>query len=241
MNKIKNLLLVFAMIFLLSGCTKNTVEEKKEIVNDEAIITKLRNQIISLESLDKTIELYTKGSGKSTDYTNEDMLRYGLNVRMSSATIPALTQAEIQLLASKNILNVSGAIEASYVGDEISKNFSMSSVKYTSLTGCPSFYYDEDNSRFYIQSKCVSQSKNSIYSYIDKVEKKDNTYYVTIYAGLSDGSSVYNDFNKSKVVVDLLSKADYTITDNDKKDYTLYTYEFEKNGNGNYIFKSFNK
>ena len=28
MNKIKNLLLVFAMIFLLSGCTKNTVEEK---------------------------------------------------------------------------------------------------------------------------------------------------------------------------------------------------------------------
>ena len=67
MNKIKNLLLVFAMIFLLSGCIKNTVEEKREIVNDEAVVTKLRNQIISLESLDKTLELYTNGSGKSTD------------------------------------------------------------------------------------------------------------------------------------------------------------------------------
>lgn len=241
MNKLKKIVLVFVIAVLLGGCTKNTTEEKKEIVTDEAIIATLKNQIVSLESLDKTIELYTNGSGKSTDYSNEDKLRYGLNVRMSSATVPALTQTEIQLLETKNILNVSSYVDSADVAKYISDNFSMATVDFTNLTGCPAYFYDKDNSRFYIQTNCVSQNNNSIYSYIDNVEKKDNIYYVTVYTGLSDGTSLYNDFNKSKVVVDLLSNQDYTITDNDKKEFTLFTYEFEKNGNGNYIFKGFNK
>ena len=241
MRKLRKIIIVFVLTFLLSGCTKNVVEENKKEIKDDATITTLKNQIVSLESLTKTIELYTAGSGKSTDYSNEDKLLYGLNARISNSAVKLLTPAEIQFLAQKNILNVSSYVEASEVGKYISANFSMSSVDFVNVIGCPAYYYDKDTSRFYIQNNCTVQNNNSIYSYIDKVEKKDNIYYVTVYAGLSDGSSLYNDFSKSKVVIDLLSNPDYTITEADKDQYTVFTYQFEKNSNGNYILKEFSK
>lgn len=241
MNKIKKFLLVFVMVVLLCGCTKNTTEEKKEKVTDETVITAIKNQITALESLDKTEELYKKGEGKSEDYTNEDKLRYGLEARISSAAVTALTPTEIQYLASRNILNVTSYVDSSEVSKYIGKNFASSTVDFVNLSGCPAYYFDSNNSRFYIQTQCVSQDTSTIYSYIDSVEMKDNVYYVTVYAGLSDGTNLYNDFNKSKVVVDITSNQEYTISDNDKKDYTVFTYKFEKNTNGDYIFKEFNK
>ena len=242
MNKLRRIILVFVIAILLSGCTKNVAKEKtkKEIKDDKAITT-LKNQIVSLESLTKTIELYTTGSGKSSDYSNEDKLLYGLNTRISSSAVTLLTPIEIQELATKNILNVSSYVDSADVGKYISEIFPMSSIEFKNVTGCPAYYYDKDASKFYIQNNCTVQNNNSIYSYIDKVEQKDSVYYVTVYAGLSDGANLYNDFAKSKVVVDLLSNPDYTITDKDKNEYTIFTYQFEKNSNGNYILKGFNK
>lgn len=242
MSKIKKILLVFVMIILLSGCnSKNDSKEGTEEVTDNSVTNYIKSQITALESLPKTITVYTKGEGTDSDYDNEDKIRYGLEARISNASVPMLTADEIQQLAQRNIIGVSSYIETSEVASYVSKNFESSTLDYITLSGCPTFTYDAESKKYYIQTECVIEDPTSIYSYVDKVTKKDNVYYATVYAGLSDGSMVYNDFEKTKVVANLTENQSYTISDTDKTQFTKFTYKFEKNTNGDYIFKSITK
>lgn len=242
MKNFKKLAFVFVILVLLSGCGKTTSSSnKKEEVKDEEAINALTNQIISLEYLAKTRELYTKGEGKAEDYTNEDKIRFGVESRIAQAGVPALTQEEMVELNSKGITNVASYVDLSDAANYINSNFEESVKTYSSVTGCPTYTYDESTKRFYIQATCQTEDATTIVSTIDKMTKDGNKYYVTVYAGLNDGSAVYADFDKKKIVKTLAKDETYSITKEDKEQFTKFTYTFEKNSNNKYIFKTISK
>ena len=242
MNKISKYVLLFIVVSLLVGCSKKqTTSNKIKEVKDEEIITILQNKITILEGLTKTKEIYTKGDGKASDYIDEDKIRYGINYKISTAGVPALSNEEIVSLKQKGINDVSSYIEIKEISNTINGTFSDSITKYIDSNGCPKYIYDEVKERYYIQSKCETEDSTSIISRIDKVTNKNNKYYVDVYAGLNDGTNIYSDFDKKNLIKILSSNDSYTITDEDKKMFTKFKYTFEKTSDGMYIFKSITK
>lgn len=242
MNKIKKYVFVFFMIFLLAGCNKTTTTSNKtEDVTDETVISLLQNKITILENLDKTKEIYTKGDGKATDYTDEDKIRYGIEYKISYTGLPALSAQEINALKAKGITNVASYIEVKDVTENINSTFNDSIKKHIDASGCPKYTYDSENEKYYIESKCETMDATSIVSKIDKVTKKGNKYYVLVYAGLNDGTNVYSDFEKKNLIRTLSINDSYSITEDDMKMFTKFTYTFEKTKEDKYIFKSLTK
>lgn len=242
MKKLRNLAFILVILVILSGCSKSTTSSnKKEEVKDDEVINTLTNQIISLEYLTKTRDFYTNGEGKAEDYTDEDKIRYGIESRIGRAGVPVLTKEQIAELATKGITNVASYVDLSDVSEYINGNFEESVKTYTTVTGCPTYTYDENAKKFYIQAECQSNDATTIVSTVDKITKESNKYYVTVYAGLNDGNAVYGDFEKKKTVKTLTKDETYSITNDDKAQFTKFTYTFEKNSNDNYIFKTVTK
>lgn len=239
MNKLKKFVFIIFAVLILSGCSVSTSKETgAKIVNDDTIKSLLESHIISLQSLPKTLELYVKGSGETKDYTADDKLNLGLEMRFNNAGIPSLTQQQILNLQAKQITNVTGYIPSTDVEDNIKSIFGPVTIEHKNMTGCPTFIYDDTEKIYYINSNCTVEQTSTIISFVDKVTSEDNIYYVTVYAGLIDNNKVYADFNKSEVVKELLTDEQYAISDETKEQFTKITYTFTKNSNGEYVFTS---
>lgn len=240
MKKIKKVVFVLVLLILLSGCgEKTSTKSKKEEVKDNTIISTLTNQIISLEQLTKTRDLYTKGEGKGLDYTDEEKIRFGVESRIAQGGVPVLSKEDMEQLQVKGITNVVSYVDLAEVAEYINANFEEPVKTFATVSGCPAYTYDEGEKKFYVQASCQTDDATTIVSMIEKVSKEDNKYYVTVYAGLNDGNAVYGDFAKTKTVKTLTQDETYSITNEDKVQFTKINYTFELDGNGQYILKSF--
>ena len=242
MTKFRRYVFLFLIISLLVGCGKKSSSSNKvEDVSDITVISTLQNEITVLENLKKTKEIYTKGDGKSSDYSEEDKIRYGIDFKIAQAGVPILTDKEILELKAKGITGVASYVELEDVTTNIKDTFGDSVKEYKTVEGCPKYTYDESSKRFYIESKCETTDVETIVSKIEKVTKKKDKYYVVIYAGLSDGTNIYSDFEKKNLIKTISINEAYTITEDNKNMFTKFTYTFEKNNDGQYIFKSVTK
>ena len=210
--------IIFLLIFILCGCTKeisNNIETEK-IVKDDLVIHNITNQIKGLETLDTTYNLYTKGHGSLKDYSNDDKILYGINMSIRSEQIKDNKYIEIN-----NIKNYSN------------NNFGHNNLSFHTIDN-----YIFDNNRYIINYK---NKDKSIVSYIDKITTKYNYYYVIVYTGIRHNDEVYGDFDETNLVQLLYDDSQYEITENDKKQFTKFKYKFEKNFEGKYILVEFNK
>lgn len=241
MTKLRRYVFLFLIVSLLVGCGKKTSSNKVEEVNDITVISTLQNEILVLENIKKTREIYIKGDGKASDYTDDDKIRYGIEYKISQAGVPILTKEEIAKLNSKGITGVASYVDLKDVISNIKDTFGENISEYKTSLGCPKYTYDDSNERFYIESKCETTDIETIISKIGKVTKKNNKYYVVIYAGLNDGTNIYSDFEKKNLIKSISVNESYTITEDNMNMFTKYTYTFEKDSDGKYIFKSVTK
>lgn len=241
MTKLRRYVFLFLIVSLLVGCGKKTSSNKVEEVNDITVISTLQNEILVLENIKKTREIYIKGDGKVSDYSDDDKIRYGIEYKISQAGVPILTKEEIAELNSKGITGVASYVDLKDVISNIKNTFGENVNEYKTSLGCPKYTYDDSNKRFYIESKCETTDIETIISKIGKVTKKNNKYYVVIYAGLNDGTNIYSDFEKKNLIKSISVNESYTITEDNMNMFTKYTYTFEKDSDGKYIFKSVTK
>lgn len=242
MNKLKKLIFVFVAIILLAGCDVTSKEESQtKEITDEVILGIIKNNVSSLDNIPKTIELYTNGSGQAKDYTNDDKLFYGLDVAINSKADSELTTEQLQKINQNNLTNVTSVVSVEEAQGYVSDLFGPTTLKHANVSGCPSYIYDETEKIYYVQFGCTKETISLPISYVERVTNKDNLYYATVYVGLIDGNNVYNDFNKTKVVQELGLNESFAITNDNKEEFSKYTYTFTKNSNGSYVFTSLNK
>lgn len=216
MRKIRYI--IFLLIFILCGCTKeisNNIETEK-VVKDNLIIHNISNQIKCLETLNTTYNLYTKGYGSIKDYNNDDKILYGINMSIRNEQITNNKFVEI-----KNIKNYSNSV------------FGTNNLSFHTVDN-----YLLDNDGYIINYK---NKEKSIVSYIDKITTKYNYYYATVYVGIKHNDEVYGDLEETKLVQLLYDDTQYDISENDKELFTKYRYKFEKNFEGKYILVEFKK
>lgn len=242
MNKLKKIVFVFIAIILLAGCEmKGSNESQTKEITDEVILGIIRNNISSLDNIPKTIELYTNGSGQASDYTNDEKLLHGLDVAITSRASSELTAEQLQTIKEKNLLNITSVVSVEEAQSYVSNLFGPTTLKHANIEGCPSYIYDETEKLYYVQEGCTKEVTSSPISFVDRVTNKDNIYYATVYVGLIDGNKVYSDFSKSKIVKELDLNELYEITDDNKEEFSKYTYTFTKNSNGSYVFTELKK
>lgn len=242
MDKLKKIVFVFVAIILLAGCeTKGSNESQTKEITDEVILGIIRNNISSLDNIPKTTELYTNGSGQASDYTNDERLLHGLNAAITSRASSELTAEQLQTIKEKNLLNITSVVNVEEAQSYVSNLFGPTTLKYANVEGCPSYIYDETEKLYYVQEGCTKEVTSSPISFVDRVTNKDNIYYATVYVGLIDGNKVYSDFSKSKIVKELDLNELYEITDDNKEEFSKYTYTFTKNSNGSYVFTELKK
>ncbi len=242
MNKLKKFIFAFIVVILLAGCEPNssTGSQTKD-VTDEVVLGTIRNNISSLDNIPKTTELYIKGAGQTSDYTNDDKLLHGLDVAINSRASSELTPEQLQKIKEKNLTNVSSVVSVEEAQGYVSDLFGPTTLKHDNVVGCPSYIYDKTEKIYYVQTGCTKNATSSPISYVDRVTNKDNLYYATVYVGLIDENKVYNDFNKTKVVQELGLNDSFEITNDNKEEFSKYTYTFTKNSNGAYVFTSLKK
>ncbi len=244
MKKFKKFIFVFVLIVLLTGCnsTQNTTKESEK-VEDEIVLQTISNQVITLEQLPKTLELYKKGEAKIDDYTNEDKLRYSIDAVTSSRVVENnVSQEKKNELAAKGITNVNAFIPSDELGEQITSVFGISTINYDNISGCPNYIYVEADKGYYSQElpDCNEQtSEDKLISKIGNVTVIDNVYTAEFYVGVISNNTVYSDFNKTKVVKALGDSETYTISDEDKSKFSKVTYKFKKDSNSNLNLVSF--
>ena len=242
MGKVKKIVFIFVAIILLAGCdTKNSNTSQAKEITDEVILGTIRNNISSLDNISKTSELYTKGLGQASDYTADEKLRYGLDSAITSRASSDLTAEQLQSIKEKQLLNITSVVSVEEAQGYVSNLFGPTTLKHANVEGCPSYIYNETEKLYYVQEGCTKEVTSSPISFVDRVTNKDNIYYVTAYVGLIDGTKVYSDFNKSKIVKELDLNELYEITDDNKEEFSKYTYTFTKNSNGSYVFTELKK
>ena len=106
---------------------------------------------------------------------------------------------------------------------------------------CPIFYYDSVNKVYFKGYECGGTGPEELYTYINKVTKTNNTINLYLNVGLGDKETgkIYNEISKSKVV-DSINGAyqEYKIDITNYTQFAEYKFTFEKNSEGNYIYKS---
>ncbi len=242
MNKFKKIVFVFLVLLLTAGCgAKEEAETNYTEVKDETIINVIKGHVVNIETLPKTIELYKKDSFQASDYSNDDLLQFGLNSSFGQETNIDLTPAQINNLKAKNITNVSSYLTIDNVEDAIKDTFGAKSVTYADkINGCPSYIYDASESVYYVNETCTVNEERVV-SYISNISYDNNLYYATVYVGLVSNNKIYGDVNKAKAVADLAPEQSYVIDDDNKESFTKYTYTFTKNSDGKYVFTSVEK
>ena len=242
MNYIKYTCLVIISLFIFSGCSieKTNDDSKEQIVKDDEVINNIKNNIISLETLDKTFEIYRKGNGKKDDYTNNEKLTSGLNSRFANG---GLNKPTAEQLINKKLDNIDGTISVSEAKEYVSKTFGEISIEYKTLDGCPSYIYSEDEKLFYVKYGCSNKKVNDVISFIDIITKKDNEYYADVYVGVIDNETkkVYGNIEKTKYILEIKNDDFFVIDEKNKEQFDRYKYTFTKDSNGNYVFTSIEK
>lgn len=243
MNKIKKFAVVLIILILAVGCgTKENSANEVTEVTDNAVKNIIYSHIISIEKMPKTIKLYKKDEVKNNDYSNEDLLHFGLVSSIGLENDIDLTDAEIATLKKNNITGVLSYINVSDIEDSVNDTFGAVNLKYiNNVSGCPSFIFNASKNIYYVNSACNEANNDKIISYIDNITKEGNLYYATVYAGLLSNNKVYNNVNKSKEVATLNVEESYEITKENKDKFTKYTYTFTKNSDGKYVFTSIKK
>ena len=244
MKSFKKVLFVLAFLLIFTGCSvsKENNEDSNEIetVSDTAIVDSIKNNVNSLESVKKTLELYKKGNAKIDDYTKDDKLLVGLNTRFNNGALKKPTQAQ---LAASNLTNIDGVITTDEVVEYSSRVFGDVTLDYSSKEGCPSYIYNATEKLFYVKYGCSNETDSDIISYVDEVTHSDNVYYANVYVGIIDSTvnKVYGNVDKTKFIADINADDSYSIDSKNKEQFDLFVYTFTKNKEGNYVFTSIEK
>lgn len=226
MKKFKYLLIVFALVLVVGCGSKTSSKEASKEVTDEAIITTLTNNVVVLQKLPKTMEIYKKGKGSISDYDNSDYVLMGLN-------------ANLQYIYRENnqiILNTDIEAEANKIVGPVN-------IKYDvqSYNGCPVFVYNAAKAGYALNTNCKEADVDSIISRVDSITVDGTEYKVVVYAGLRSGNAIYKDMDKSEKVADMSGEEAYSITEEDKDKFNKYEYIFKKNTDGNYVIDTITK
>lgn len=237
MKRIKKIALACLMVLLLAGCgTKEEEKPNLKKVEDDLVINTVSAHVIAMENLPKTIELYKGNSFTVSDYSSNDIILYGLNTSFGLENNIDLTAEEIKDLEARNIKDVTSYMNVSDVEGAIADTFDSVSIKHVANIGtCPSYIYDGNQNKYYVNETCVN-NVDRIISYVDTVEYDENTYYVNVYAGLQSGNKVYGDMDKKALIKEMAAEETYVIDDDNKSNFIKYTYIFTKNASNKYIF-----
>ena len=245
MKKIKSFIFIITLLIIVTGCGNGdkTTSEPREEVKDEVVINIIKNQVLGLEYLDTTKKGYENGSISIDDYSDTDKILYGLEYRIAQGGLQTLNKEQLLEAEKLNIKDASEFINVSEVEKYITKTFGAVSVKHDSISGCPEFKYSSQNKMYYVIKTCENKNTNSIVSYIDDITKKGNEYYATVYIGVIDNEryQVYGNFEKTKLIEQIEKDESFEINQENKNDFTEYTYTFIKNSDGNYIFSKIQK
>ena len=135
-------------------------------------------------------------------------------------------------------------VEISVIEKEFSKLFD-GTIKYQDYDmeeNCPGFYYDELNKVYYRISECGGTEPSSINTYVNKISYNNNNYYVYLNVGYFEiGDKLYIDIDKSKVAEGVNIPQEFStslINETNYMQFSEYKFTFEKNSEGNYIYKS---
>ena len=245
MKKVKKFIFVITLLIIVSGCSNSskTSSEPLEQVKDEVIINIIKNQVSSLEYLETTKKGYEKGTLSINDYNNTDKILYGLEYRIAQGALQTLNKEQLIEAQKLGVKDANEFINVSEVEKYINKTFGAISVNHETINKCPAFYYNKDNKLYYIINNCKSEKTSEIVSYIDDITKKGNEFYATVYAGLIDNENnqVYGNFEKTKIIEQIDEKKSFEINQENKKEFTEFTYTFIKNSDGNYVFSKIQK
>ena len=142
-------------------------------------------------------------------------------------------------------------IEESSVENEFKKEFGIeySSIKPLTLSRCMNYFYDKKDKVFLYRKNCGINENHKEYSYIYDYNNENDEYYIYVAVGSSSHISndkvekdVINNGNlNQKVYKDNATEEEmknFKIDQNNYNEFGHFKYTFEKNSDGNYIFKS---
>lgn len=136
-------------------------------------------------------------------------------------------------------------------------NESYDSVNHTDINSCPNYYYDSKNKVYYEVPNCGgTPGLSNVFDYAYKYTNLGNNYYVYTAATRSEYDTnnsntiniyksqskkdIYKSYNENDTTeVDEYIK--FKIDGTNYNEFDHYKFTFEKNSEGNYIFKSVEK
>lgn len=253
----------------------NNTEEKIDVDNNEKLDnskeTEITDKKVQLELSKKIDQIsYLKNTDGSDLFSGTS---YGFNMNLFKQSV--LTENEKLTVALKTLQDKYTPItiesskmvlpsEWEYLRNTITKDdyqillsdvkerysslFGTEEVEYTSVSGCPSFVYDNTNQVYYVIARCGGTSGRSVISYKESYMKKGNEAYVYVYYGsssLSDDGTKVNIYNSLIESTGEVTQQPYktnadineqVITSDNYQDFEKYKFTFKQNDNKEYIF-----
>ena len=250
--------------FITSKLVKKTEEKKEEKkeepkeeeITEEKTKDELINKVLYLSTLDagpnKKTSIFAKDL-KVEDLSDTQKIRiaaYGLNAIEDKYAV-VTSEEELAIVfpgtAAEELVDIK-SITATSVSNRYQGLFGKKPELKSITEGCPSFTYDSEKNKYYLNNKCNEETiGESIHLYAYKFSRDETHEYVYVAIGLSKEDetevTLYSDYEGNNKLRTMTKEEleSFQIGKSDYQDYSKYKFTFLKNESANYLFEKVEK